>query len=251
MNLTWRVTCLSLLVMLTVYVTSIQAEPLQTQAINLGKPKLNSERFIRGHAGFLQRAQEGPVELLFLGDSITADWKGVGKKVWQQYYHQYQSANFGIGGDQTENVLWRIENGELDRIRPKVIVLLVGTNDSRLNNAIDTANLNKQIIKQIQLKSPQSKVLLLAVFPRGPRTWKGVLEDSEKRMQMIKRLNRELAKSDDGKRVRFLNINAHFIKNGLIPKKLMPDQLHLSEKGYEVWAEAMMPLLNEMMSSNP
>lgn len=215
--------------------------------ISLGSPKSDDGKFMRMHESFLARAQAGPVDLLFLGDSITAGWDSRAKDVWQQYYGQYRAANFGIGGDRSENVLWRLDNGELDLIRPKVIVLLIGTNNSGSFNGMQIASLNKQIITLIQQKSPQSKVLLLAVFPRGPRTVKGVVDDGKKRMQAIHVLNQELAKLDDGQRVRFLDIGAQFLKNGAIPDELMPDQLHPSNAGYQVWAQAMQPLLNQMM----
>jgi lysophospholipase L1-like esterase len=216
----------------------------------LGTPKLDNGLFQRRHEAFLQRGRDGLVGLLFLGDSITEGWGTRALALWQQKYTRYQPANFGIGGDRAEHVLWRIDNGELDHIQPRVVVLLIGTNNSASQSGAQIASLNRQIVALIQRKQPQCKVLLLGVFPRGPRKAPdGALDDGVKRMQVIRALNAELALMDDGKRVRYLDISSRFLVDGQIPASLMPDQLHPSLSGYQVWAEAMQPLLDEMLAA--
>lgn len=212
-------------------------------------PKANNKRFFELHESFLKRAKEGPVGLLFLGDSITEGWRKA-PEVWNAYYAKYNVANFGIGGDRTEHVLWRMDNGELDGIKPKVVVLMIGTNNTGANSADQIAAADRKIVQELRRRLPESKVLLLAVFPRGPRKGPdGQVNEADARAKMAKidAVNAELAKLDDGKSVRFLNINAKFLVDGKIPADIMPDQLHPSAKGYKIWAEAMQPLLDEMM----
>jgi lysophospholipase L1-like esterase len=215
-------------------------------------PKRDTGAFLRRHEGFVKRAKEGPVGLLFLGDSITDGWNRQ-PHIWEHYYGKYAPANFGIGGDRTQHVIWRIENGELEGIHPRVTVLMLGTNNSGDNTADQIFAANKKIIETVRRKIPQSKVLVLAIFPRGPRqTAAGTPEPWEQRMAVINEVNRRLATLDDGRNVRFLNLNARFLADdGRIPSIIMPDQLHPNGAGYQLWAEAMQPLLEEMMGKEP
>jgi lysophospholipase L1-like esterase len=209
--------------------------------------------FRKKHESFLERGKAGPIGVLMLGDSITEGW-GKAPHVYERYYGKMDPANFGIGGDQTQHVIWRIENGELDGIRPKVVVLMLGTNNSGGHTAAEIAAADKKIVEMIRAKLPETKVLLLAIFPRGARKdAKGVvteaaIADATKRMAVITAANAELAKLDDGKNVRFLDINAVFLgQDGKIPWQIMPDQLHPTAAGYQLWAEAMQKPLAEMM----
>lgn len=210
--------------------------------------KKDNGEFLKRHESFLQRAKAGPIGLLFLGDSITDGWTHA-PQVWQKSYGKYDPANFGIGGDATQHVLWRIENGELDGISPKVVVLMLGTNNTGSNDAQQIAAADKKIVEEIRAKLPRAKVLLLAVFPRGPRKQRdGSMDDGVKRMKIIRAVNAELAQLDDGKTVRYLDIGPKFLDaSGKIPNDVMPDQLHPNAKGYQIWADAMQPLLEEMM----
>jgi lysophospholipase L1-like esterase len=208
-----------------------------------------SGRFRAQHESFLARGKSGPIGLLFIGDSITAGWSKA-PEVWKENYEKYQAANFGIGGDQTQHVIWRIENGELDGIKPKVVVLMLGTNNTGAHTADEIAAADKKIVQLIRTKIPEAKVLVLAVFPRGPRKDKEgkVVDDGVSRMQIIRGVNAQLAKLDDGKNVRFLDINAKFLdSSGKIPDAIMPDQLHPTAAGYKIWADAMRPTLESMM----
>ena len=210
-------------------------------------------KFQKKHAEFLERGKAGPIGVLFLGDSITEGW-GKAPHVWEHYYGKLQPANFGIGGDQTQHVVWRIENGELDGIHPKVVVLMLGTNNSAGHTAAEIAAADKKIVEMIRAKIPETKVLLLAIFPRGARkNAQGQVDeksiaDATKRMDVITAVNAELAKLDDGRNVRYLDIGEKFLgQDGKIPWTIMPDQLHPTAAGYQLWAEAMDPLLKEML----
>ncbi len=211
-------------------------------------PKTGSERFFKLHESFLARAKSAPIGVLFLGDSITEGWNKA-PHIWEHYFGKYQPANFGIGGDQTQHVIWRIESGELDGISPKVVVLMLGTNNSGAHTAEAIAAADRKIVQMIRTRLPGTKVLLLAIFPRGlRRNSQGVSDEWEKRMEVIRAVNAELATLDDGNMIRFLDINARFLGNdGTIPSSIMPDQLHPNAAGYQIWADAMQPLLEEMM----
>lgn len=212
-----------------------------------------SGRFQKLHKSFLERGKAGPIGVLFLGDSITEGW-GKAPHIWEHYYGKMQPANFGIGGDQTQHVVWRIANGELDGISPKVVVLMLGTNNTGVHSATEIAEADTKIVSMIREKLPSTKVLLLAIFPRGARknaegvVAEATVADAAKRMEAINGANAILAKLDDGKNVRFLDINAVFVgQDGKIPFALMPDQLHPNAAGYQLWADAMRSTLDAMM----
>jgi lysophospholipase L1-like esterase len=196
------------------------------------------------HQSFLKRAQEGNVDLLFLGDSITQGWNGA-KKTWDRFYGPRKAANFGIGGDKTENVLWRIQNDELKGIEPKVVVLMIGTNNSggstRDGSTPDEiAQGITAIVQEIRSRLPRAKVLLLGVFPRGAKP--------EPIRERLKSVNDKIARLDDGSNVHYLDIGRAFLnEDGTISSKIMPDYLHLSSRGYRLWAEAMEPTLWSML----
>jgi lysophospholipase L1-like esterase len=191
------------------------------------------------HQAFLKRAQEGNVDLLFLGDSITQGWGGA-KATWDRFYGPRKAANFGIGGDRTEHVLWRIQNGELKGIEPKVIVLMIGTNNSGSNTPDEIAQGVTAIVGELRQRLPKAKVLLLGVFPRG--------EKPSMIRERLKSVNDKIARLDDGSNVHYLDIGKAFLnEDGTISNKIMPDYLHLSGRGYRLWAEAMEPTLWSML----
>jgi len=199
--------------------------------------------FMKAHGRFLEVAKKGGVDLLFLGDSITAGWAKNGADVWAKRYESRNAANFGIGGDRTQHVLWRVENGELEGIKPKVIVLMIGTNNSAHNEADAIAEGVTKIVKTARDKTG-AKVLLLGVFPRGATPEKATTQRAR-----ITRVNEVIAKLDDGKNVRYLDLKGKFVQpDGTISKDIMPDALHLSPEGYKIWADAMEPLLKEMLA---
>jgi lysophospholipase L1-like esterase len=191
------------------------------------------------HQSFLKRAQEGNVDLLFLGDSITQGWNGA-KKTWDRFYGPRNAANFGIGGDRTEHVLWRIQNGELNGIEPKVVVLMIGTNNSGGSTPDEIAQGVTAIVHELTTRLPKAKVLLLGVFPRS--------QNPAPVRERLKSVNDKIARLDDGSNVRYLDIGKAFLnEDGTISGKIMPDYLHLSQRGYRLWAEAMEPTLWSML----
>ena len=253
LSVTHRFAGLLFSIALIASVTSAQSpEPTETNDALVPVPNPGHPQFHELHESFLARGREGPIGLLFLGDSITYGWRKA-PHIWEHYFGQYQPANFGIGGDRTQHVIWRIENGELDGIAPKVVVLMLGTNNTGTNTADEIIAGNRRIIELIQEKLPETKILLLGVFPRGPR-WarNGNPDPWDEKMAIIRDVNARLAAWDDGERIRYLNITRAFLGNdGTIPDIIMPDQLHPNAAGYQLWAEAMLPLLKDMMPATP
>jgi len=233
----------------------VPAAPAQTTArphpdASAAAAKNDSGEFVKRHESFLARAQAGPIGLLFLGDSITDNWSKA-PEIWKKYYAKYDPANFGIGGDTTQNVIWRIEHGELDGIHPRVVVLMIGTNNAGSNDAAEIFAADRKIVGMIRARLPDAKVLLLAIFPRGPRKNRDGTEDNYvRRMAIISAVNPQLAALDDGAHVRYLDLGAKFLgPDGRIPDAIMADHLHPTVAGYQIWADAMQPLLAEMMQA--
>jgi lysophospholipase L1-like esterase len=199
--------------------------------------------WVKRHEGFVAIAKKGDVDVLLLGDSITDAWRGkAAKPAWDKVFEPLKSANFGISGDRTEHVLWRIQNGELDGIKPKVVMLMIGTNNSGANSAEQIVEGITAIVKTIHEKSPSTKILLLGVFPRGEKPGTPVREK-------IAQINKTVSKLDDGgKTVKYLDIGDKFLaKDGTLTKDIMPDFLHLSARGYEIWGEAVAPSVRELL----
>jgi lysophospholipase L1-like esterase len=192
------------------------------------------------------KAAAGNVDLVFLGDSITQGWEGNGKNVWKKYYGERKALNIGIGGDRTQHVLWRLDNGNFEGIKPKVVVLMIGTNNSNRDDhpAGEIHEGVVAIVRRLQELSPDTKVLLVGIFPRG--------QNFNDQRGKILQVNQALAKLDDGKRVFYVDFGSRLIeRDGSISKAIMPDYLHLSEAGYRIWAEAIEPKLAELLGVNP
>ncbi len=220
----------------------VSKEPPDIPAIRLEKDGTPRKDFLARHEMFLQRGKEGPIGVLFLGDSITAGW-AMAPEIWEKNFGPYQPANFGIGGDATQNVLWRIEHGELDGISPKVVVLMIGTNNGGNPRLVDGV---RKVVAAIQAKLPRTRILLLGILPRGfsptDPPWNG------KARERTAGVNRELATLADGHRIRFLDMGPKFMDaSGAIAQEIMPDQVHPGKPGYQIWADAMKPVLDEMM----
>jgi len=217
-------------------------QPPDVAAPKMGPDGKPQALFLAAHERFVAQAKKGEGQLVFLGDSITAGWAGNGKEVWAKAFGAYQPLNFGIGGDRTQHVLWRIENGELEGIKPKAAVVMIGTNNSGTDPADGIAKGVTRIIETIRAKQPQAKILLLAVFPRGEKPSPNPGRDK------LKKVNEMISKLDDGKNVFFLDIGDKFMKpDGTLTKDVMPDFLHLSAAGYQIWADAISPKLAELM----
>jgi len=220
--------------------------PAATPNPRMAKDGKADAGWMKRHDGFVEIAKKGNVDVLFLGDSITDGWRGKGgKTAWDKAFGSMKPANFGIGGDRTEHVLWRIQNGELDGIKPKVAVLMIGTNNSGGNDAEQIAEGVTSIVKTIQKKTPETKVLLLAIFPRGNAKTQEFTPQNDK----IIAVNKIIAKLDDGSKVKYLDIGSKLLKDGKLSKDIMPDALHLSAEGYQIWADAITPTLTAMLKN--
>ena len=182
-------------------------------------------------------------DLVFIGDSITHNWEKEQAPLWQQFYGKYHPLNLGYGGDRTENVLWRLQNGEVDGIAPKVAVLMIGTNNTGLRNddpEVTVAGIRRDL-DELRKRLPQTRVLLLAIFPRGPDAADGL-------RQVNARINALLPTLADNKQVFYLDINAAFLApDGSLSRDIMPDLLHPNAEGYRRWARAMQPTLERLM----
>jgi lysophospholipase L1-like esterase len=182
-------------------------------------------------------------QVVFIGDSITQGWEKEGFNVWNHNYAKYNAIALGFGGDRTENVLWRLQHGEVDGLNPKVAVLMFGTNNTghRQEDPKTTAAGIKRNIDELQKRLPNTNILLLAIFPRDEKP-------DGKLRQINEKINAIIETYEDAKKVFFLNINKSFLdENGALPKTIMPDLLHPNEKGYEIWAQAMEPSLVKLL----
>lgn len=201
--------------------------------------------WMQRHQSMNERVKQGNVDLIFIGDSITHGWEGGGKDVWAAYYGHRNAVNLGIGGDRTQHVLWRLENGNVDGISPKLAVVMIGTNNAASNQPEETAEGIKAIVEKLRSKLPQTKILLLAIFPRGESAEDPLRQKNE-------RVNELIAKLDDGQWVRFVNINSCFLDmEGRLPKDIMPDLLHPNGRGYAIWAAAIEPYVAEVLGPLP
>lgn len=201
------------------------------------------------HQQLLEKARNGHIDVYFEGDSITRRWGATDYPEflahWKQSFFGWNAGDFGWGADTTHNILWRLNHGELDGVTPKVIVLLAGTNDvasppvgdeSRVQDVTEGIRAILQILKT---KAPSATIILMGIFPRN---------DNMALLKGIDGINRNLVRMADGKKVRFLNINRKLAdKNGKLFDGLTVDKLHLSLKGYQIWADALKPLLVKLL----
>lgn len=245
------------------------------------------DRNIPRHQDFLKRIEEskGAGDVIFLGDSITHGWEG--QKAWQEYFGAFKPVNLGIGGDQTGHVLWRITDGhELDNLKPKAAVIMIGTNNTGGHTAEQIAGGIKAIVDELKKQKPDIKILVLGVFPRGSsgdaehsleqitEGIKPINEELKKEKPDVQRLNvllknlqqqkgtipaaklnKKIAeinaiicKLDDGKSVFYKDIGKEFLdQNGGLSGEIMPDYLHLSPKGYDLWGKAIKGDIEKMV----
>jgi lysophospholipase L1-like esterase len=202
------------------------------------------------HNNNVELAKKGDIDVLFMGDSITDFWRNTngpmkGRPVFDKYFGQMKVANFGISGDTTQGVLYRLKDGEGEGLKPKAIMLMIGTNNTgpRGNTAPEIAEGIGAVVLEMRKDFPDAKILLLGVFPRST-------PDNPVRGTIVE-INKIIAKLSDGKHVFYLDIGAKFLDaDGTIPKEVMSDALHPTTKGYEIWAEAVKdPLANLLKES--
>jgi lysophospholipase L1-like esterase len=198
------------------------------------------------HVAFMKDREElekhGPIELILEGDSITDGWRWGGKKVFDESYKKYNPFNTGIGGDRTEHLLYRLNEGEIDGLHPKAVMLMIGTNNLGTGQSVDDTIAGvTAVVKTIHEKAPAAKILLLGIFPRGHNA------DDSFRAE-IKAVNEAISKLNGQDNITYLDIGDKFLEpDGTLSKAIMPDFLHPNEKGYEIWAQAVQPTLDGMM----
>ncbi len=186
------------------------------------------------HAQFLKVVAKGDAGVIFIGDSITQGWEGAGKKVWADSFAKYKPVNLGIGGEQTTHVLWRITEGkELEPINPKLAVMMIGTNNMGGHTPEQIAGGVKKIVETLREKKPDMKILVLGIFPRSAKA-------TDKIRVKVNETNKLIAPIADNKHVFYKDFGKNFLTaDGTLERKIMPDLLHLSPEGYQIWADAI------------
>jgi len=200
------------------------------------------------HEQLLRKARQGGIDVYFVGDSITRRWGATDYPRflanWEQNFHGWNAADFGWGGDTTQNILWRLENGELDGVNPKIIVILAGTNNvgRRPGDDATVADITrgiKTLIDVCRQKAPAATIVLTAIFPRN---------DGENVVPTINRINGNIAKLADGRTIRFVNINDRLADaGGVLFAGMTVDKLHPAVAGYQAWADALKPIFTEVL----
>jgi lysophospholipase L1-like esterase len=208
-------------------------------------PAPREGNWMKRHESFNERVKQGNADLVFIGDSITQGWEGAaprgGKEVWDEFYGKRNAVNLGIGGDRTQHVLWRLDHGNIEGISPKLAVLMIGTNNSGSNTSEQIADGIKAIVEKLRAKLPNTKVLILAIFPRGANKDHTMRKVNEGANEIVKKLA-------DNKMVFYLDIGPKFLApDGTLSREIMPDLLHLNATSYRTWAESIEPKVKELM----
>jgi lysophospholipase L1-like esterase len=203
------------------------------------------------HEQLVQKAKQGGIDVYFVGDSITRRWGASDPQYrpllenWQTNFFGWNAANFGWGADRIENILWRLQNGELDGVNPKVIVLLAGINNvgTLAGDAEMVADLHRgfeAILEVFKEKAPKATIIIMGIFPRN---------DAMAVIPTIRQINRNLASLADGKRIRYLDINDKLADpdGRLFPGMMNADQLHPTLKTYQIWADALKPIFTKLL----
>ncbi len=224
---------------------------LGAMAQELGKASIPEDRNIPRYVqqtswinAIARNEKNFPIDLIFVGDSITHGWERSGKEVWKQYYGNRRAFNFGIGGDRTGHVIWRLEHSPMDKISPKMAVVMIGTNNRTA--PADTAEGIKKIVSILQEKYPEIKILLLEVFPRGEKPD----DPARKRVNAINVILRQNCANMKNVTIKSL-ADLYLDKKGILPKDLMPDFLHPNAEGYKRWANAIEPEIEKVLGPIP
>jgi beta-glucosidase len=200
------------------------------------------------HKAEVERAKKGDSDLAFIGDSITHGWGGgpeaderFNHETWDKAFGKYKPINLGFSGDRTQHVLWRLQNGELDGVKPKVMVIMIGTNNIGGNTPEQITAGVSSILDWIHAHQGQAKVVLHAIFPRSPNP------DNRAR-RLVEATNRLLEPLAEKKGAIFLDINAKFLDEyGVLSPSIMPDYLHPNLDGYKIWADGLTPTLKKLL----
>jgi len=195
--------------------------------------------FARVKANNEKAAQNaGGIQLIFDGDSITDGWQSGGRPIWMERYAKHNAFDFGISGDRTEHVLWRLSQGQVNNIHPKLIAIMIGTNNMGANSPEQIAAGVKAIVDDYRSRCPDATILLQAIFPRGQ-------EAANPYRAKIKETNKIISGFADGDKVIYLDFGDKFLEpDGTLSPSIMPDFLHPNAKGYQIWADAIQPVID-------
>lgn len=190
------------------------------------------------------KARQGGIDLLYIGDSIVQNYQRIGRRVWAHYYEDRNGMNLGITGDCTQQVLWRLDHGNIDGLSPKLAIVMIGQNNGPSNTGEEIAEGVIAVVQKLRAKSPRTKILLLAIFFRG--------EKPTPERKVLTAANSLLAKFADNQMVFYMDINPIFLRpDGTIPASLMPDFEHPNEQGLKLWAETIEPKVAELFGDKP
>jgi len=241
---TYFKTCLLVILASCLVAPALSAQPATETFPAIQPTPQTSDWWMPRHEQKREKAKNADrIELLMIGDSITHSWENGGKSVFEEYYGGRNALNLGFSGDRTEHVLWRLQNGAVDGLSPKLAIVMIGTNNTghRKDPPEQTAAGIKQILQELRTRMPEMQILLLAVFPRD--------EQPNGELRKINDgINKIIKEYDDGKHIHFLDINHVFLdENGILPKSIMPDSLHPNTEGYKRWAKAIEPTVKKLM----
>jgi lysophospholipase L1-like esterase len=235
-----------------VYVDTVHPgqPPIEPADQPLARTDANS---LKAHQQLMAKRTQGKIDLYFMGDSITRRWGASDRQYadllrnWNENFKGWNAADFGWGADKTQNMLWRLQQGELDGVNPKVIVLMAGTNnignlsptDDTDVRAAETVRGVAAVVKELRTRAPNATIVLMGITPRN---------DNIQVMPVVAAANRGIAKLADGRRIRYLNINAQLADGrGVLLPGMTSDGLHLTAKAYQLWADALKPVLVERL----
>ncbi len=238
------VLCVHMLALTTVWAQNPAVAPTPRTQMVFGN---RGETWMGRFYSNVRQIQGDEVDLLLIGDSITHGWERGGSATFEKYYGHRSAVNLGFGGDRTQHVLWRLIEGDLQDItpNPKVAVIMIGTNNTNSDTPNEIAAGIRAICNTLRGQLPETKILLLAIFPRGRTAgdWRRAINEATNSM---------IAELDDGEWIHYLDIGQSFLEpDGDLPESIMPDALHPNERGYEIWAEAMEPMLARLMADTP
>lgn len=229
---------------------SVFAQQPQTLTITIPVPPpgVNTATFATGRGEWFQRvagnnekahAVAGSIRLVFDGDSITDGWQSTGRAVWEANFGKRNAFDFGISGDRTQHVLWRLDQGQVDGIKPALVAIMIGTNNKGTNTPEQIAEGVKAVVEGYQKRCPDAVILLQAIFPHGEKP-----EDPNR--AKVKAINEMIAKLGDGKKVIYVDFGDKFLQpDGTMTREIMGDFLHPSPKGYQIWADAILPIVDK------
>ena len=232
------VSCVALVFLGTAVWKKLDRKPAENQAHQISK------RYIKLHERLIERAKGVPIDLVFIGDSLTEHWLLEGKDTWNREFSRWHPGNFGISGDTTYGVLWRLKQNAISSLHPKVVVVLIGTNDLSVGRGPEaTGHAIRKVVQTIKSQLPDTTVVLLGLLPRN---WRG-----DPARQLVREVNEKIATLDNGKDIVYLDVGSSFLdqKGELIPE-LMADAIHLSANGYKVFAEALKPTLQRYLDGD-